>query len=116
MYGVLDVTETGNIQHLHHEYFLFLKSGIWANRLCFPIVVFRSAGFYSIGDSTKYTSAANNALTGIVSIHATNRLRVIPHLTAERRFVAPTPIIAPVMVCVVLTGIFNISVMGTSTA
>ena len=29
---------------------------------------------------------------------------------AESRFVAPTPIIAPVMVCVVLTGIFRYSV------
>src|SRR6185437_14583104 len=42
--------------------------------------------------------------TGMVSIHAHTILRVTPHLTAENLLRAPTPIIAPVMVCVVLTG------------
>ena len=55
--------------------------------------------------------AAKQALTGIVSIQATIKLRVTPQRTAERRLTAPTPIIEPVIVCVVLTGIFNISVM-----
>ena len=44
-------------------------------------------------------------LIGMVSIHAQTRLIVTPHLTALIRFVAPTPTIAPVSVCVVLTGI-----------
>src|SRR4051812_39111583 len=42
---------------------------------------------------------------GMVRIHAHIRLTVTPQRTAERRLVAPTPIIEPVMVCVVLTGI-----------
>ncbi len=49
--------------------------------------------------------AANNPLTGMVRIHAQSKLMVTPHLTALNRFVAPTPIIEPVMVCVVETGI-----------
>jgi hypothetical protein len=55
----------------------------------------------------EYTPAANNPLTGIVKIHAHKRFTVTPHRTAERRLVAPTPIMAPVIVCVVLTGILN---------
>ena len=39
-----------------------------------------------------------NADTGIVSIHAQNIFVVIPHFTAESLFVAPTPIIEPVIV------------------
>jgi len=42
--------------------------------------------------------------TGIVRIQAQNIFVVTPHFTAEAPFVAPTPMIAPVMVCVVLTG------------
>jgi len=49
--------------------------------------------------------AASNALTGMVNIHAHNKLTVTPHLTALKRLVAPTPIIEPVIVCVVETGI-----------
>jgi len=49
--------------------------------------------------------AASVALTGIVSTQAHNKLVVTPHLTALKRLVAPTPIIDPVMVCVVDTGI-----------
>lgn len=45
------------------------------------------------------------ALTGIVNIHAQKIFLVTPHLTAEMPFLAPTPMIAPVIVCVVLTGI-----------
>lgn len=48
--------------------------------------------------------AASKPLTGMVSIHAQTRLMVTPQRTALNLFVAPTPIIAPVMVCVVLTG------------
>ena len=54
--------------------------------------------------------AASNALTGMVNIQAHKRLTVTPHLTADKRLVAPTPMMEPVMVCVVLTGIFNASV------
>ena len=54
--------------------------------------------------------AASNALTGMVKIHAHKRFTVTPHLTADKRLVAPTPIIDPVIVCVVLTGIFSASV------
>jgi len=42
---------------------------------------------------------------GIVSIHAITILRPTPHLTADSLLVAPTPMMAPEMVCVVLTGI-----------
>jgi len=44
---------------------------------------------------------------GIVNTHAQIKLIVTPQRTAERRFVAPTPMIEPVIVCVVLTGIFR---------
>ena len=40
----------------------------------------------------------------MVSIHAHIRLTVTPQRTVLSRLVAPTPIIAPEMVCVVLTG------------
>ena len=42
---------------------------------------------------------------GIVSIHAQNIFVVTPHFTAESPLLDPTPIIEPVIVCVVLTGI-----------
>ena len=38
------------------------------------------------------------------------RLKVTPQRTADKRFVAPTPMIDPVIVWVVLTGIFSASV------
>ena len=44
------------------------------------------------------------AAPGIVRTQAQTMRRVTPQRTAERRRVAPTPTIAPVMVCVVLTG------------
>ena len=40
----------------------------------------------------------------MVNIQAHNKLIVTPHLTALKRLVAPTPIIEPVIVCVVETG------------
>ena len=40
----------------------------------------------------------------------------MPQRTAETRFTAPTPMMAPVIVCVVLTGIFRISVMKSVSA
>ena len=54
--------------------------------------------------------AAINAEIGIVIIQAHNRLIVTPHLTALKRLVAPTPIMEPVIVCVVDTGILKCSV------
>src|SRR5947209_19491696 len=42
--------------------------------------------------------------TGIVMIHAQTIRRATPHRTADRRFVAPTPIIAEAITWVVLTG------------
>ena len=59
-----------------------------------------------------YTPAASNALTGMVSTHAHNKCTVMPHRTADSLFVAPTPIIDPAIVCVLLTGIFNASVIN----
>ena len=41
---------------------------------------------------------------GLVSTHAHTIRPARPHRTADSRFVAPTPTIAPVIVCVVLTG------------
>lgn len=46
----------------------------------------------------------------MINTQAVIRLFVTPQRTAESRFVAPTPIVVPVMVCVVLTGIFRNSV------
>ena len=54
--------------------------------------------------------AAISALIGMVMIHAHRRLTVTPQRTADSRLVAPTPIIAPAMVWVVLTGILRCSV------
>ena len=51
------------------------------------------------------TSAATAAAAGIVSTQATTMFPATPHRTADKRRVEPTPIIAPVMVWVVLTGI-----------
>src|SRR6185295_12169446 len=45
------------------------------------------------------------AAQGIVNTHAQIMRVVIPHRTAENLFAAPTPTIAPVIVCVVETGI-----------
>ena len=41
---------------------------------------------------------------GIVRIHAQTIRPAMPQRTADNRRVAPTPTMAPVMVCVVLTG------------
>ena len=51
------------------------------------------------------------ALTGMVRIQAHRRLTVTPHRTALSLLVAPTPMIAPVIVCVVLTGMPSLSVI-----
>jgi hypothetical protein len=53
----------------------------------------------------KKVSPAAAAEAGIVMIQAHTMRRATPHRTADNRWIAPTPIIAPVIVCVVLTGI-----------
>jgi hypothetical protein len=55
--------------------------------------------------SVQYDTAAITAEAGIVRIHAHTIRPARPQRTAERRLVAPTPTIEPVIVCVVLTGI-----------
>ena len=47
---------------------------------------------------------ARIAVTGIVSSQAMMRSLVTPQRTAEVRLLTPTPMIAPVLVCVVLAG------------
>jgi hypothetical protein len=49
-------------------------------------------------------SAATPAEAGMVRTHAHTMRRATPQRTADSRWVEPTPTIAPVMVCVVLTG------------
>ena len=44
------------------------------------------------------------AVAGMVNTQAQTIRPAIPHRTADTRFVAPTPTIDPVIVCVVLTG------------
>ena len=46
----------------------------------------------------RYIPAPKHALTGIVSIQDIISSLVTPQRTADSRFVAPTPIIAPAMV------------------
>ena len=60
-----------------------------------------------IACKVRNASAAISAAAGIVNTHAQTIRPAIPHRTADMRCVAPTPMIAPVIVCVVLTGIPN---------
>src|SRR2546426_10521602 len=53
----------------------------------------------------KKDNAANAAAAGMVNTQAQTILPATRHLTADKRVVDPTPAIAPVMVCVVETGI-----------
>src|SRR5688572_10904719 len=55
--------------------------------------------------ATLHATAAMNAEHGIVRIHAQTMLPATPQRTADRFWIEPTPTIAPVMVCVVDTGI-----------
>ena len=48
---------------------------------------------------------AYNAAAGIVRIQAQTMRPATPHFTADKRRVAPTPTIEPVIVCVVETGV-----------
>ena len=49
-------------------------------------------------------TAAISAAAGIVRIQAQTIRPATPQRTADSRLIEPTPMIAPVMVCVVLTG------------
>src|SRR5512143_1698613 len=55
-------------------------------------------------EAISQATAATAAEAGIVTIQAMTIRSATPHLTAERRRDAPTPMIAPVIVCVVETG------------
>src|SRR6185503_14717760 len=55
--------------------------------------------------TTQNEIAAINAAAGIVRTQAQTILPATPHFTADSLRVAPTPTIAPVMVCVVDTGV-----------
>ena len=52
----------------------------------------------------KNEMAAIKADAGMVKTQAQMTVRATPQRTADKRRVAPTPTIAPVIVCVVLTG------------
>ena len=49
--------------------------------------------------------ADNTPEIGMVNIHAQMMFPATPQRTADSLLVAPTPMMAPVIVCVVLTGI-----------
>src|SRR5690606_31552294 len=55
----------------------------------------------------QYNTAANDADAGRVRIQAVTIRVPTLQRTAEKRWVMPTPKMAPVMVCVVLTGMPN---------
>ena len=53
----------------------------------------------------QYTSPDIKIVAGIVSTHAATMFVAVAQRTKATPFVMPTPIIEPVIVCVVLTGI-----------
>ena len=55
--------------------------------------------------ATNHTAAATEPAAGMVNIQAHTIFLATPQRTAENPFTEPTPIIAPVTVCVVETGI-----------
>lgn len=58
-----------------------------------------------MASTTQKVKAAIVAAAGIVRIHAQTIRPATPHFTADILRVEPTPTIAPVMVCVVETGV-----------
>src|SRR6185312_16017278 len=52
----------------------------------------------------QYVTAEMNADAGMVRIHAQTMRPATPQRTADSRLIEPTPMMAPVIVCVVLTG------------
>src|SRR5664280_2917416 len=69
------------------------------------ILIYDLEYYFRIQVRRWYINEPTTADTGMVSNHAQKILVVTPHLTAETPFLAPAPIIAPVITCVVLTGI-----------
>src|SRR6185295_19740273 len=65
----------------------------------------RAAALQNRGRSAKYMTADTAADSGMVSTQAQTMVPATPHFTADSRRVAPTPMMAPVMVWVVDTGI-----------
>src|SRR5512133_2814448 len=63
------------------------------------------------GRTRNDTRPAINAAAGKVSTQAVTILPATPHRTEDSRFVAPTPIIADVMVCVVEMGALRTSAL-----
>src|SRR5207244_13402349 len=63
----------------------------------------------ALSHETAFRTSSTNQETanaaGIVRSHAHTTRPATPHLTADSRLVVPTPTIAPVIVCVVETGI-----------
>src|SRR5690349_20777390 len=55
-------------------------------------------------DTIHHVTAEISADAGMVRSQAQTMRLATPQRTAERRFIEPTPMIAPVIVCVVLTG------------
>src|SRR4051812_1231973 len=54
--------------------------------------------------SRPYAAAATMAAPGMVKTHAQTTRPATPHRTADKRWLAPTPTMPPVIVCVVETG------------
>lgn len=61
--------------------------------------------FYPKKVTTRYVNPAINAEIGMVKIQAQSKLMVTPQRTAEILLVTPTPMMDPVTVWVVETGI-----------
>src|SRR6266404_6259191 len=70
----------------------------------------------SISLISKKEIAANAAAAGIVKTQAQTIRPATRHFTADRRVVDPTPAIAPVIVCVVDTGMPNMVAPNKVTA
>ena len=64
----------------------------------------------------QYVPAPTIADIGIVRIQAHTTRRAIPQRTAEKRWAVPTPTMAPVIVCVVLTGTPRFAETNSETA
>ena len=69
-----------------------------AKRRCYVARLWRK-------ETIQKETAATKAAAGIVNIQAQTIRPATPHLTADKRRVAPTPTIEPVIVCVVETGV-----------
>src|SRR2546427_7465166 len=80
------------------------RAGTGSFRTCLDNIRFRPAAQAASRRITNHVAPATSAEAGIVKIHAQTMRPATPQRTAEKRWMAPTPMIEPVMVCVVLTG------------